>query len=179
MSTLSRFATANLNQFLTMTTVPDHNSPEVHESEVKVFRQKYYIVDDAEKPNYPVREARIEVLADDEGVFLEAKEGGVTEQLSIPTSDLAVSVAKYILGAYGGRAAVEANSIKSLTPEARDCIAHELWRLSNHITSPHGPVDPQGSHELYSHLRYLSKLLDIEPAPHPKYQTGYKPNYNR
>jgi len=87
-----------------MTTVPDHNSPEVHESEVKVFRQKYYIVDDEKDTrcsDYYLHEARIEVLADDNGVFIEHKGGGVTESLSIPTSDLAVKVARYVLGMYG------------------------------------------------------------------------------
>jgi hypothetical protein len=171
-----------------MTTVPDHNNPEVHESEVKVFRQKYYIVDDKEetgyKTDYPLREARVEVMADEDGVFLEAKEGNVTEQLSIPTSDLAVSVAKYILGAYGAskdeaKEDSEIGTIKFLTPEVQCMVAHELWRLSNHITSPHGPVDAQGAPELYGHLKYLCELLDIKPAPHPQYQTGYKPNYNR
>jgi hypothetical protein len=87
-----------------MPTVPDHNAPEVRESEVKVFRQKYFIVDDLEdtgrRTDYQSREARVEVLADDNGVFIESKEGGVTEQLSIPTSDLAIKVAKYILRTY-------------------------------------------------------------------------------
>lgn len=86
-----------------MATVPDHNNPDVLESEVKVFRQKYYIVDDPNEVKYPSHEARVEVMADDDGVFLEAKEGNVTEQLSIPTRDLAVSVAKYILSAYGAK----------------------------------------------------------------------------
>jgi hypothetical protein len=175
-----------------MATVPDHNAPEVRESEVKVFRQKYYIVDDEEdtgrRTDYTLHEARVEVMADDDGVFLEAKEGSVTEQLSIPTSDLAVSVAKYILGAYGAESANSAaedstiGTIKFLTPKVQDCIAHELWRLSNHITSPHGPVDAQGSHELYGHLKYLSGLLDIKPAPHPDWdgRNGtYRPDYNR
>jgi hypothetical protein len=174
-----------------MATVPDHNNPEVRESEVKVFTQKYYIVDDeveaGYRTDYPLHEARVEVLADDDGVFLEAKEGNVTESLSIPTSDLAVSVAKYILGAYDAteKPKPEAEDdgvvsvIKFLTPEVQDRVAHELWRLSNHITSPHGPVDAQGAPELHGHLRYLSELLDIKPAPHPKYQTGYKPNYRK
>jgi hypothetical protein len=170
-----------------MATVPDHNAPEVRESEVKVFRQKYYIVDDEEdtgrRTDYTLHEARVEVMADDDGVFLEAKEGNVTESLSIPTSDLAVSVAKYILGAYGAESANSAaedgtiGMIKFLDPAVQNCIAHELWKLSNHITSPHGPVDPQGSHELYGHLSKLVELLDIKPAPHPQYSQGYKPNY--
>lgn len=83
-----------------MATVPDHNNPDVLESEVKVFRQKYYIVDDPSDVKYPLREARIEVMADDDGVFLESKEDNITEQLSIPTKDLAVKVAKYILSIY-------------------------------------------------------------------------------
>jgi hypothetical protein len=170
-----------------MATVPDHNAPEVRESEVKVFRQKYYIVDDEEdtgrRTDYTLHEARVEVMADDDGVFLEAKEGNVTESLSIPTSDLAMSVAKYILGAYGAESANSAaedstiGTIKFLTPEVQNCIAHELWKLSNHITSPHGPVDAQGAPELHGHLSYLSGLLDIKPAPHPQYSQGYKPNY--
>ena len=89
-----------------MPTVPDHNAPEVLESEVKVFRQKYFIVDDEDdtgRVDYKPHEARIEVLADDNGVFIESKEvaiTGITEQLSIPTSDLAIKVAEYILRAY-------------------------------------------------------------------------------
>jgi hypothetical protein len=86
-----------------MPTIPDHNAPEVKESEVKVFRQKYFIVDDEDdtgRVDYKLHEARIEVLADDDGVFIESKEDGVTEQLSIPTSDLAIKVAEYILRAY-------------------------------------------------------------------------------
>lgn len=86
-----------------MPIVPDHNAPEVLESEVKVFRQKYFIVDDEDDTgrvyNQP-HEARIEVLADDDGVFIQSKEDNVTESLSIPTSDLAIKVAKYILRVY-------------------------------------------------------------------------------
>ena len=86
-----------------MPTIPDHNAPEVLESEVKVFRQKYFIVDDEDdtgRVDYKSREARIEVLADDDGVFIQSKEDNVTESLSIPTSDLAIKVAKYILATY-------------------------------------------------------------------------------
>ena len=86
-----------------MPTIPDHNAPEVKESEIKVFRQKYFIIDDEDdtgRVDYKPHEARIEILADDDGVFIESKEGTVTEQLSIPTSDLAIEVAKYILRVY-------------------------------------------------------------------------------
>lgn len=86
-----------------MPTIPDHNAPEVQESEIKVFRQKYFIVDDEDdmgRVDYKSHEARIEVLADEDGVFIESKEGTTTEQLSIPTSDLAIKVAEYILRTY-------------------------------------------------------------------------------
>ena len=86
-----------------MPNIPDHNAPEVKESEIKVFRQKYFIVDDEDdtgRVDYKSHEARIEVLADDDGVFIESKGQGFTEQLSIPTSDLAIKVAEYILRTY-------------------------------------------------------------------------------
>ena len=87
-----------------MANVPDHNDPTIHESTIKVFRQKYYIVEDkAEtgyRTDYELREERVEVLADDDGVFIESKEGSVTETLSIATPEMAVRVAKYILETY-------------------------------------------------------------------------------
>lgn len=177
-----------------MATIPDHNAPEVLESEVKVFRQKYFVVDDLEdtgrRTDYQSCEARIEVLADADGVFIESKEGSVTEQLSIPTSDLAIKVAQYVLGVYKEDVAGDPPTkpdesdtycglIKFLDPAVQNCVSHELWRLSNHITSPHGPVDAQGAPELYGHLKYLADLLDLEMKPHPKYSEGYKPNYNK
>lgn len=169
-----------------MATIPDHNNPEVRESEVKVFTQNYYLIDDEKvdtghRTDYKLHEARVEVLADDNGVFLESKEDGITESLSIPTSDLAVSVAKYILSAYNEEedTPFSLTSIKFLMPEVQECIAHELWRLSNHITSPHGPVDAQGAPELYGHLKYLADLLDLKMKPHSKYSEGYKPNYDK
>ena len=81
--------------------VPDHNDPEVKVSEIKAFTQRYYIVDDdgetGRRTDYLLRECRVEVLADESGVFLQSKEDAVTESLSIPTPDLARNVANYIL----------------------------------------------------------------------------------
>jgi hypothetical protein len=172
--------------------VPDHNDPEVKVSEIKAFTQRYYIVDDdgetGRRTDYELRDARVEVTADDDGVFLECREGGVTEALSIPTPDLAVSVANYILEAYIIKDAKNTEDSESfsieqilfLEPEVQKRISHELWRLFNHITSPHGPVDAQGAGELYGHLKYLARLLDLPMEPHPKYSDGgYKPNYTK
>lgn len=172
-----------------MPNVPDHNNPEVKVSEVKVFRQKYYVVDDdgltGRRTDYQLNETRVEVLADNDGVFLDCRENCVSETLSIPTPDLAVSVANYILEVYK-KAPMEldesdayAGLIKFLDPEVQRRVSHELWRLSNHITSPHGPVDAQGAGELYGHLKYLAELLDLPMEPHPKYSDGYKPNYGK
>lgn len=168
-----------------MPNIPDHNDPEVKVSEAKVFRQKYYAVDDNDtghRTDYPLHEARVEVMADENGVFIECREGRATEILSIPTPDLAVDVANYILGAY--KLAAEPDEldsciglIKFLTPELQKRISHELWRLSNHITSPHGPVAAQGASELHAHLSHLANLLDLKMEPHPEYSKGYKPNY--
>ena len=170
-----------------MPNIPDHNNPEVKVSEIKAFTQRYYIVDDdgetGRRTDYLLRECRVEVLADESGVFLQSKEDAVAESVSIPTPDLAVSVANYILGVYK-KAPMEldesdayAGPIKFLEPEVQRRVSHELWRLLNHITSPHGPVDPQGVPELYGHLKYLAELLDLQMEPHPKYSDGYKPNY--
>ena len=164
-----------------MTNVPDHENPQVKEYEIKVFKQKYHIVDDPEDITtpLPLHEARVEVLADDEGVFIEVREEtGATEQVSIPTSDLAVKVANYILGAYGESEskkemvvrepegeAFHLDQIKFLPPEVQSRIAHELWRLE-HITSPHGPVEPAYAGELLKHLKSLAGWLDIKPAPY-------------
>lgn len=166
-----------------MPNIPDHNDPEVKVSEVKVFRQKYYIVDDdgetGRRTDYLLRECRVEVLADESGVFLQSKEDAVTESLSIPTPDLAVNVAKYILNAYGNDELEDCAEIKFLMPEVQRRVSHELWRLASHITSPHGPVDAGGSGELYGHLKYLAELLDLPMKPHPEYSDGYKPNYSK
>lgn len=169
--------------------VPDHNDPEVKVSEIKAFTQRYYIVDDdgetGRRTDYELRDARVEVVADEDGVFLECRGGGVTEALSIPTPDLAVSVANYILEAYkprGDANPAESFSIEQilfLEPEVQKRISHELWRLSNHITNPHGPVDAQGAPELHGHLKAICNLLDIKPAPYPGYPDAYKPTYNR
>ena len=165
-----------------MANVPDHNDPEVKVSESKVFRQKYYIVDDdGQKGPYLLRECRVEVMADEDGVFLESKEEGFTETLSIPTPDLAKGVANHILDTYrtpdpADRIFAE---IKFLDPDTQKCISHELWRLSNHIASPHGPVDTRGAGELYGHLKHLATLLDLPMKPHPEFPTGYKPNYDK
>ena len=165
------------------THVPDHNDPEVKVSEIKAFTQRYYIVDDdgetGRRTDYLLRECRVEVLADESGVFLQSKDDAVTEAMSIPTPDLAVNVAKYILNAYGNEELEDCVEIRFLTPEVQRRISHELWRLSNHITSPHGPVDAQGSGELYGHLKHLAGLLNLSMEPHPKYQDGYKPNYDK
>ena len=172
-----------------MAHIPDHNSPGIKESEIKVFEQSYYVVDDEEdmgrRPDYELRKERIEILADTNGVFIESKDNGCGEVLSIATPEMAVRVANYILEVYGkssplmdsGESDAYCSPIKFLDPAVQNCVSHELWRLSNHITSPHGPVDAQGSHELYGHLKYLANLLDLEMKPHPKYSTGYKPNY--
>lgn len=168
-----------------MANVPDHNDPQVKVSEVKVFRQKYYIVDDDGETNhrtdYQFRETRIEIMADEDGVFLESREDAVTETLSIPTPDLAKSVANYILDTYRSPESADLlfAEIKFLEPEVQRRISHELWRLSNHISSPHGPVDAQGAGELYSHLKHLAGLLDLPMKPHPEYSEAYKPNYDK
>lgn len=163
--------------------VPDHNDPEVKVSEIKAFTQRYYIVDDdgetGRRTDYLLRECRVEVLADESGVFLQSKEDAVTESLSIPTPDLAVNVANYILDTYREDEPEDFAQIKFLEPEVQKRVSHELWRLSNHITSPHGPVDAQGAGELYGHLKYLARLLDLPMEPHPKYQDGYKPDYTK
>lgn len=163
--------------------VPDHNSPEVKVSEIKTFTQRYYIVDDdgetGRRTDYLLRECRVEVLADESGVFLQSKEDAVTESISIPTPDLAKSVANYILETYEKDEPEDVVQIKFLEPEVQRRASHELWRLSNHITSPHGPVDAQGAGELYGHLKHLAELLDLPMKPHPKYSDGYKPNYGK
>lgn len=166
-----------------MPNIPDHNDPEVKVSEVKVFRQKYYIVDDdgdtGRRTDYELRESRVEVMADGDGVFLECREGAVTETLSIPTPELAVNVAKYVLNAYGNEEPEDCAEIKFLMPEVQRRISHELWRLASHITSPHGPVDAQGAKELYLHLEHIEYLLDLKMKPHPEYPAKYKPDYTK
>lgn len=168
-----------------MPNIPDHNNPEVKVSEVKVFRQKYYVVDDdgetGRRTDYELREARVEVMADEDGVFLESKEGSATECLSIPTADLATDLAKYILEVYKPASANIENdeSIKFLCSETQRRVSHELWRLSSHITSPHGPVAKQGAKELHAHVSYLTELLGLKMGPHPEYPAGYKPDYAR
>lgn len=164
-----------------MANVPDHNSPDIRELEIKVFEQKYYIVDDEGKAgyrtDYELSKQRIEVLADENGVFLESKENSCSEALSIATPELAVKVAEYIIGVYKKDNENENHSpapepgsfqleeIKFLDPHVQKLIAHELWRLKNHFLSPHGPVDAQGAPELLRHLNELSIYLDIKPAP--------------
>lgn len=166
-----------------MPNIPDHNSPGIKESTIKVFKQKYYVVDDVEetgyRTDYELREERIEILTDEDGVFIESKDGGATEALSIATPEMAIKVAQHILSEYDDK--VETNSseeeiredlltveqIKFLTPEVQDRVAHELWRLKNHCTSPHGPVDATGAYELLNHLKAISDYLDIKPAPLP------------
>lgn len=161
-----------------MANVPDHNSQGIKESEIKVFQQKYYYVDDdGESPqgkDYPLRNERIEILADDDGVFIESKDGPATEVLSIATPEMAVRVAKYILEVYSADDDKEEKDvpdgqyaeIKFLMPEVQKRVAHELWRLENHCRSPHGPVDANGAYELLNHIKAISNYLDIKPAPH-------------
>jgi hypothetical protein len=165
-----------------MAHVPDHNSPGIKETEIKVFEQNYYIVDDEEdtgrRTDYELRKERIEVLADDNGVFLESKENNCREVLSIATPEMAVRVAKYILGVYGEPvdspyAPMELDEsdvclVKFLTPEIQARVSHELWRLRNHCTSPHGPVDANGAYELLNHIDAISKYLDVEIRPAAK-----------
>lgn len=157
-----------------MANVPDHNDPTIHESSIRVFKQKYYVVDDKGdtglRTDYKLREERIEIVADDDGVFIESTDGGCSESLSIATPEMAKRVARYILEAYG-EPAVPAGASESgehllLTPETRKNVGHELWRLENHFTSPHGPVAESGAPELLNHLRNISGLLGIRPAPH-------------
>ena len=163
--------------------VPDHNDPEVKVSEIKAFTQRYYIVDDdgetGRRTDYLLRECRVEVLADESGVFLQSKEDAVTESLSIPTPDLAKSVAKYILDTYREDEPEDFVQIKFLEPEVQKRVSHELWRLLNHINAPHGPVDAQGAGELYGHLKHLAGLLDLPMEPHPIFPDGYKPDYGK
>ena len=166
-----------------MANVPDHNSPDIKESEIKVFEQKYYVVDDEDeagyRTDYELSKQRIEILADADGVFLESKENSCTEALSIATPELAVRVAEYILEVYKkdnedkddshppapGPGSFQLEEVKFLDPRVQKLIAHELWRLTNHCLSPHGPVDAQGAPELLRHLDDLSIYLDIKPAP--------------
>ncbi len=160
-----------------MANVPDHNDPTIRESTIKVFRQKYYVVDDEEntgrRTDYELREERIEILADDDGVFIESKEGCVTETLSIATPEMAVRVANHILEAYADtdalapESAFVAGSIKFLTPEVQARVSHELWRLRNHCLSPHGPVDANGAYELLNHIEAIAGFLDLEIKPAP------------
>jgi hypothetical protein len=162
-----------------MANVPDHNDPTIHESTIKVFRQKYYVVDDEEdtgrRTDYELREERIEISLDDDGAFIESKDGRATETLCIATPEMAKRVARHILEAYGEYvtpAPMELDEsdfceVKFLTPELRRRVAHELWRLNNHCTSPHGPVDANGAYELLNHLKAIANYLNIKPAPHP------------
>jgi hypothetical protein len=165
-----------------MANVPDHNDPTIHESEVKVFTQKYYVVDDEGYGNrdYPYREERLEIIADDNGVFLESKDSEVkagagsfsaTEQLSIATPQMAVRMAKYILESYADpepeESAFAADLIKFLAPEVQVRVSHELWRLRNHCLSPHGPVDKDGAYELLDHIETIARFLDLEIKPAP------------
>jgi hypothetical protein len=166
-----------------MAHVPDHNSPGIKESEIKVFEQNYYIVDDEKDTgrhvDYELRKERVEVLADDNGVFLESRDGGATEALSIATPEMAVRVAKYILEVYdepiGSSAPMELDEsdicmVKFLTPEIQARVGHELWRLENHCRSPHGPVDANGAYELLNHIDAISKYLDVKIKPGPQAQ---------
>jgi len=162
-----------------MANVPDHNDPAIHESTIKVFRQKYYVVDDEEdtgrRTDYELREERIEVSLDDDGAFIESKDGHETETLCIATPEMAKRVARHILETYGEYVApppMELDEsdfceVQFLTPELRRRVAHELWRLNNHCTSPHGPVDGAGAYELLNHLKAIANYLNIKPAPYP------------
>jgi hypothetical protein len=163
-----------------MAHVPDHNDPTVHESTIKVFRQKYYIVDDENetgyRTSYELHDQRVEVLADSDGVFIESKEGSVTEVVSIATPEIAVKVARHILEIYEDLATPapmeldesDVCMVKFLTPEIQARVGHELWRLENHCRSPHGPVDANGAYELLNHIDAISKYLDIEIKPGPQ-----------
>ena len=169
-----------------MANVPNPNSPQVVESEIKVFTQQYCFVDSDGECTLPVpRNARIEILADDNGVFIESIEGGAKEVLSIPTPKLALKVAEYINSVYAP-AAPEPCGAKDwqlvLSDEDKRAVAHELWRLSNHFTSPHGYVRAQGASELMKHINYLEQVLRVKRAPHPDYALMddnyvYKPVY--
>ena len=159
-----------------MATVPNPNNPKIKEYETRVFTQEFFIVeDDGEVKDSAPRKARVEVQADDEGVFIESDDGKAIESLSIPTSDLAIAVSTYILSVYSHpdpptnsfEEAFSTGVIKFLTPEVQSLVAHELWRLENHITSPHGPVMADGAGELLKHLKSLANALAIKPAPHP------------
>jgi hypothetical protein len=157
-----------------MANVPDHNDPTIHESSIRVFKQKYYVVDDEGdtrlRTDYKLREERIEIVADDDGVFIESTDGGCSEALSIATPEMAKRVARYILEAYGEpevpAGASESGEHLLLTPETRKNVGHELWRLENHCRSSHGPVYASGAPELLNHLEAIAKYLDIKPAPH-------------
>jgi hypothetical protein len=163
-----------------MAHIPDHNSPGIKESEIKVFEQNYYIVDDEDdggrRTNPELSKERIEILADDNGVFIESKDNGCGEVLSIATPEMAVRVAKYILEVYDEPVDSSVTSIepdesdfcqvKFLDSRVQKLVGHELWRLRNHFLSPHGPVDAQGAPELIRHLNELSAYLDIKPAPY-------------
>jgi hypothetical protein len=161
-----------------MANIPDHNDPTIHESTIKVFRQKYYMVDDdgdtGRRTDYELREERIEISLDDDGAFIESKDGHTTETLCIATPEMAKKVARHILETYGERVVPEPVEldgsdfcqIKFLGPEVQKLVAHELWRLENHCRSPHGPVDANGADWLLNHLETIAKYLDIKPAPY-------------
>jgi hypothetical protein len=164
-----------------MANIPDYNDPTIHESTIKVFRQKYYIVDDEEdtgrRTDYELREERIEISLDDDGAFIESKDGRATETLCIATPEMAKKVARHILETYGESVApapapMELDEsdfceIKFLSPEVQARVGHELWELENHCTSPYGPVDANRAYKLLNHLEEIAKYLDIKPAPHP------------
>lgn len=161
-----------------MANVPCPSDPKIRESTIKVFRQKYFPVNSYGERDSAVRESRVEVMVDDDGVFIESRDGGAAEALSIATPQMAMRVAKHILEEYGESAsgaegameldesdAFGAATIKFLTSEVQELIAHEMWRLRNHIISPHGPVEASGAAELLTHLERITDLIDIKPKP--------------
>jgi hypothetical protein len=150
-----------------MANIPDHDDPKIYETDIKVFKQKYWYVDeDAHVPSDTPSTCRLEVLVDDDGVFLESKEGGVNEVLSIPTPELAQRVAYHILNTYKADEDVfaqpaevedpkeEVVQVKFLGPEVQEEVAYQLRLLLRCRTT-----------DLYSHIMKLSKVLDIKPAP--------------
>lgn len=151
-----------------MANIPDHNDPKIYETDIKVFKQKYWCVDsDAEVHAGSPFTCRLEVLVDDDGVFLQNKEGATNEALSIPTPELAQRVAHHILNTYKAdedaflstpeeveEAEDTIAQVKFLGPEVQERVALLLRDLF--VAHP--------SNDWPSLLMKLSKVLDIKPA---------------
>lgn len=157
-----------------MANIPDHNDPKIYESDIKVFKQKYwYVDDDAEVHVDNPFECRLEVVVDDDGVFIESKEGNAREALSIPTPELAQRVAHHILNTYKAEkdaflstpeeveeAEGTIAQVKFLGPDVQKKVARLLKTILTCRTW-HRCYEA----DVYSHVMELSQVLDIKPEP--------------